>query len=32
LSFFGPVPAIEDLHDGDLQMHYAVTPETIYEF
>lgn len=32
LSFFGPVPAIDDLHDGDLQMHYAVTPERTYEF
>lgn len=32
LSFFGPVPAIEDLHDGDLPMHYAVTPETVYTF
>lgn len=32
LSFFGPVAAIDDLHDGDLRMHYAVTPEKIYEF
>ena len=32
LSFFGPVPAIEDVHEGDLPLHYAVTPETVYTF
>ena len=32
LSFFDPEEAILDLHEGDAQMNYCVTPTRIYSF
>jgi 5-formyltetrahydrofolate cyclo-ligase len=32
LSFFEAEEVIEDVHEGDMQLDYCVTPNTIYEF
>lgn len=32
LSFFEAEDLIEDVHEGDMQLHYCVTPNSIYEF
>ena len=32
VSMFGPVDAIEDLHEGDIPLHYCITPDKVYHF
>lgn len=32
LSFFEPEEEINDVHEGDMQLNYCVTPKTIYKF
>lgn len=32
LSFFEAEELIEDVHEGDIQLNYCVTPKTIYKF
>ncbi|RVT78260.1 5-formyltetrahydrofolate cyclo-ligase [Flavobacterium sufflavum] len=32
LSFFEAEESIDDVHDGDIQLNYCVTPKTIYSF
>ena len=32
LSFFEAEELIDDVHEGDMQLNYCVTPNTIYEF
>lgn len=32
LSFFEAEELIEDVHEGDMQLNYCVTPKTIYKF
>ena len=32
LSFFEAETSIDDVHEGDMQLNYYVTPHTIYEF
>jgi len=32
VSHFGPIDEIEDLHDGDVQLDYCITPDKVYDF